>query len=502
MEHPWQMSRLRGRSPAPFLFALLGAALISAVIGFVQARIQVANLPALYLLLVLWLGSRHGILPAAVASLASFLLYDFFFVPPVGSLLVSGPRELLELGILLAAALITGQLAAALRRSEGLATELATESSALYELATVALRLPEVTGALELLCERARALPLVNAFSLATMEGGQLALVAGDPLDADSTAQATWSLGSRRSLGCVMREGRLVLTTVAPRPARELVVLPLTSGGLVAVVAAARAQPSDLHMLSALSGLADLLLERRRAAVEHERARALEASDRLKAAVLSSISHELKSPLTSLRAGLTALASRGSGVSAEHRALLLGLDGQALRLDRLVGDLLTMSRIEAGGAPDLQPRSFSEIVGGVLGALGPQLGRFQLEVAIPDDLPPVLADELQLDRVLTNLLENAMEFTSQGGRIAIGAEADEDRLVAWVDNTGPQIPVLDLEHVFDKFWTRRATGSGLGLAICKRIVEAHGGTIRARNLREGPRFALTLPFAVVPAPLQ
>ena len=496
------MSRLSRKNVAPYLLAVAGAALITLVIGLLEERVQVANLSALYLLLVLWLGSRNGILPAAVASLVSFLLYDFFFVPPVGSLLVSGPREFLELAILLAAALITGQLAAALRQSQSVATGLAAESLALYELATVALRLPEVTGALELLCERARALPLVKTFSLVSVEAGEPALVAGDQLDADAFAQASWSIGNRRSLGCVMKEGRLTLTTTSPRPQRELLVLPLTSGGLVAIIEGLRSELSDLHMLSALSGLADLLLERRRAAVEAERARTLQVSDSLKAAILSSISHELKSPLTSLRAGLTALASPGSGVNAEQRDLLLGLDGQALRLDRLVGDLLTMSRIEAGGLPDLQPRSFGEIVGGVVGALPRQLSPFHLVVDIPEDLAPVQCDELQLNRVLTNLLENAAEFTPPGGTIAIGAMADEGRLVAWVDNDGQPIPHADLEHVFDKFWTRRATGSGLGLAICKRIIEAHGGTIRARNLRHGPRFAITLPLAVAPAVLQ
>jgi len=115
---------------------------------------------------------------------------------------------------------------------------------------------------------------------------------------------------------------------------------------------------------------------------------------------------------------------------------------------------------------------------------------------VPQDLPPVLADELQIERVLTNLLENATEWAAPGSRITIGAEAGELEVAAWVENQGPDIPPVELDQVFGKFWTRRRGGSGLGLAICRGIVEAHGGRIRAENRRGGPRFTFTVPVAV------
>jgi two-component system sensor histidine kinase KdpD len=254
-------------------------------------------------------------------------------------------------------------------------------------------------------------------------------------------------------------------------------------------------------MLGALVGLAELLLDRRRAALESERARGLEASDKLKAAILSSLSHELKSPIASLRAGLTALLAPQAGLRPEQQELLMDLDRQATRLDRLVGDMLALSRLEAGLELDKEPHGFAELVGTALYQLRSDLKGHEVDVDLADDLPPVEVDELQVGRVLTNLIENALEWAPSTGAIAIGAAARDSVLEAWVENDGPEIAPVDLDRIFDTFWTRRARGSGLGLAICKRVVEAHGGTIRAENRRRGPRFTFTLPLAKVAAAL-
>src|SRR5712692_9304389 len=163
-------------------------------------------------------------------------------------------------------------------------------------------------------------------------------------------------------------------------------------------------------MLAALVGLADLLLDRRRAVLEAERARGFEASDRLKAAILSSLSHELKSPIAALRAGLTALTAPQAGLADEQRELLTDLDRQATRLDRMVGDLLALSRLEAGVELDTEPHGFADLVGASLHQLRTQLEGHHVVVRIPEDLPPVEGDEVQLGRVVTNLLENAIEW--------------------------------------------------------------------------------------------
>ncbi len=472
---------------------------MTAGIGLISTRFQVPGLSAFYLLLVLWLGATWGRGPAVAGSIAAFLLYDFFFVPPVGTFTVRGPSEFLELFVLLAVALVTGQLASSLRRTQSAAEALAADERAMYELATAALRSPEVTAALTLLSERAVRLDGVSRFALVAMDFGTAVPLAGGDLSADELRQATWSYDNGRPVGVAISNGSLRLMRTRPQ-ANEPAYLPLTSGVAVLGIETDQPDPSDLRMLGALVGLADLLLDRRRAVLEAERARGFEASDRLKAAILSSLSHELKSPIASLRAGLTALTAPQAGLEPEQRELLRDLDGQASRLDRLVGDMLALSRLEAGVALEREAHRFADLVGTTLHQLRPALKGREVAVEIPDDLPPVEVDELQIDRVLTNLIENALEWTPQDGGISVGASASEDTLTAWVENDGPAIAPTDLDRVFDTFWSRRARGSGLGLAISKRVIEAHGGTIRAENRRRGPRFTFTLPLARVTAP--
>lgn|GEM_PF-1171585 len=486
------------RLAAPYAVAIGGVVGITAAIGIVNTRTSVSGLSAFYLLLVLWLGARWGRGPAVAGSVAAFLLYDFFFVPPVGTFTVRGPAEFLELVVLLAVALVTSQLAASLRRAQSTAEALAADSRALYELATAAMRTPQVSAALSLVCERAVRLRGVKRFGVVAVDAGQPVPLAGASPTDDELRQAEWAYANGRSVGMAIADGAVKLVRARPNP-ESAAYLPLASGVVVLDVDGDHPDPAGLRMLAALIGLADLLLDRRRAALEAERARGFEASDRLKAAILSSLSHELKSPIASLRTGLTALTTPQAGLRNDQRELLVDLDRQATRLDHMVGDMLALSRLEAGVELDKEPHSFADLVGGALHGLRPELKDRAVAVDLPDDLPPVEADELQLGRVITNLLENAAEWTPAGGRIEVGAAARDGWLEAWVENDGQAIPAADLDRVFDTFWTRRARGTGLGLAICKRVVEAHGGKIRVENRRRGPRFSFTLPLARVAA---
>lgn len=480
------------RRAAPYLVAVGGAVGITLVIELFDSYVGASSLSALYLLLVLWLGARWGRGAAVAGSVAAFLLYDFFFVPPVGTLSVRGPAEFLELAVLLAVALVTSQLAASQRRAQATAEALAADSRALYDLATSMLKANEVTSALALVCESALRVPAVARFAVAA----DAAHLAGSPLTPDELNQAAWSYQHARPIGIAIKDGAVV-TMKTRGAASELAYLPLQSGVVVLALHGERSDPGELRTLAALIGLADLLLDRRRAVIETERARGLEASDRLKAAILSSISHELKSPIAALRAGLTALTAPQAGLRPEQRDLLGDLDRQATRLDRMVGDLLALSRLEAGVGMETEAHSLAEVVGTSLREMRSQLRGREVTVRIPADLPPVEVDDLQLGRVVGNLLENAAEWASPDGGIEVGALLIDDHVEAWVENDGPAIASNDLDRVFDTFWSRRATGTGLGLAIAKRVVEAHGGTIRAENRRGGPRFTFTLPLAHV-----
>lgn len=484
------------RRLAPFSIAIGGAVAITVAIGLIASRATVPGLSAFYLLLVLWLGARWGRGPAIAGSVAAFLLYDFFFVPPVGTFTVRGPSELLELIVLLAVALVTSQLAASLLRAQATSEALAADSRVLYELATAALRAPQVTAALTMVCDQATRLASVSRFALVAIDAGQPTHLAGDGLADDELRQAAWSYENGHPVGVAIAGGSVKLMKTHPDAASPS-YLPLAGGVAVMRIDPAQAGAGDMRMLAALIGLADLLLDRRRASVEAERARGFEASDRLKAAILSSLSHELKSPIASLRAGLTALTVPQAGLQPEQQELLVDLDREATRLDRLVGDMLALSRLEAGLELDKEQHGFAELVGVALRQLRPELKGHEVSVDLADDVPPVEVDELQVGRVLTNLLENALEWAPPAGGVTIGGVAREAFLEAWVENDGPAIAPVDLDRVFDTFWTRRARGSGLGLAICKRVVEAHGGTIRAENRRRGPRFTFTLPLARV-----
>lgn len=479
------------RRAGPYAVAVGGAIAVTAAIGLIDLVTRVSGLSAFYLLLVLWLGARWGRGPAIAGSVAAFLLYDFFFVPPVGTFSVRGPAELLELIVLLAVALVTSQLAASQRRAQAEAEALAKDSRSLFELATAMLRTEDVASALALISESATNLRSVERFAVV----GEAHQLAGSPLTGDEVKQAGWSFANGRPIGISIKAGAVV-PMKSSGAVRGPAYLPLTSGVVVIALRQERDE-ADLRMLAALAGLAGLLLDRRRAALESDRARGLEASDRLKAAILSSLSHELKSPIASLRAGLTALTAPQAGLQAQHRELLSDMDRQATRLDRMVGDLLALSRLEAGLEMDREAHGLADVVGGVVHQMQAQFKGHEVKLHVPDDLPPVDVDEMQVGRVVTNLLENAIEWTPAGGAIEVGAMVVRDHVEVWVENDGPEISPADLEDVFDTFWTRRTSGTGLGLAIAKRVVEAHGGTISAENRRRGPRFMFTLPLAHV-----
>ncbi|MGH7762307.1 MAG: sensor histidine kinase [Candidatus Dormibacteraceae bacterium] len=484
---------------APYAVAIAGVIAITAVVWLINSLTSVPGLSAIYLLLILWLGARWGRGPAVIGSIGAFLLYDFFFVPPVNTFTVRDSANVLELFVLLAVALVTSQLAASSRRSRATAEARARESRALYEVATAALRSAEVNAALAMLCKRALEQPSVSRFALVAVDSGQPSALGGGDLSPAELNQAAWSHENGRAIGIAVRDG--VVSVVRKHPADSApVYLPLASGAAVIGIDEEHVTPDELRVVAALIGLADLLMDRRRAALESERARGLESSDRLKTAILSSLSHELKSPIASLRTGLTALAAPQAGLQTEQRDLLVDLDRQASRLDRMVGDLLALSRLEAGLQLDREAHGFSDLVANATRHLRIELASNRLVVELPDDLPPVDVDEVQAGRVVANLLENAHEWAPPGGLIEVGASPRDGMLEAWVENEGPPVPTGDLDRIFDTFWTRRVRGSGLGLAICKRVVEAHGGTIRAENRRRGPRFTFTFPLAHVVTP--
>jgi two-component system sensor histidine kinase KdpD len=257
--------------------------------------------------------------------------------------------------------------------------------------------------------------------------------------------------------------------------------------------------PAEKRLLQTFASQGALALERARLAQADSRARVLEESDRLKSAILSSVSHELRTPLATIKAAVSSLRSGEVRWESDARPeLLAAIDDETDHLNMVVGNLLDMSRIEAGA---LQPKRewniLSEILGGVLVRMRRLSELHGLEIDVPDDLPLLPVDYVQIEQVFSNLLSNSIKYAPAGSVIRVRAWLEDSVVRVQVSNQGPQVPKEHLNRIFDKFYritnAERVTGTGLGLSICKGIIEAHGGRIWAENLPDGFGFNFTLP---------
>jgi two-component system sensor histidine kinase KdpD len=220
----------------------------------------------------------------------------------------------------------------------------------------------------------------------------------------------------------------------------------------------------------------------------------------LKSAILSSVSHELRTPLSTIKAAASSL--RGNEVSWDSAArpeLVAAIDDEADHLNMLVGNLLDMSRIEAGVLkPKRDWNILPEIVESVLARMKHRAGEHHIEIDVPESLPLVPVDYVQMEQVFTNLLSNSVKYAPEKTVIRVHAYVENESVHVVVSNQGPQVPQEHLERIFDKFFrlseTDRVTGTGLGLSICKGIIEAHGGKLWAENMPGGLAFHFTVPL--------
>ena len=506
-----------------YLASVAGVAAITWLLSLLLPRYHVANFSMIYLLLVLALAVYAGSGPAIVASVLSFLAFDWFFVPPVGRFTVDDPSEWLALFLFLVVAVITGQLAAGLRRRAEEARRRAAENSTLYELSMAILGDARLDHVLQVIVDRMLAtFELRRAEVLLAAAGGTLIVAAEagaalDPAERNAeTLSAGWALSSLAPTAKFATAGGGTLTRpLTPaagvlRRAREPLLgayLPIVLGGqalgVVAAAPFAGARPlgsEQGRLLEAFVAQTALAIGRSMLAQEEEKARAAAESERFKSTFLASVSHDLRTPLTSIKAaaeGLRQDAERREDL--EHRGLCVSIGQEADRLDRLVGNLLEISRIDAGALPLRRTlEDLSELIGSVVARVTPLLGHRRLTLQIPDDLPLVSVDAVQLDRVLTNLLENAAKFSPDGSEITVEVAAAQHEIVLRVRNDGRPLDAGERERIFLRFVRRRegangARGTGLGLAIARGIVEAHGGQIVAAPDPTGVTIEVTLP---------
>jgi two-component system sensor histidine kinase KdpD len=255
---------------------------------------------------------------------------------------------------------------------------------------------------------------------------------------------------------------------------------------------------------------AAIIIERYRLRREALDVELLRRTDALRSALVSSVSHDLRTPLSSIKAAASSLLQDDVEWSEDERhSFAVAIEREADRLNRLVGNLLDMSRIEGGALkPEKEWYPIDELIHDVLGHMQFSLQEREVKTDIPEDLPPVELDYLQIDQVLTNLVENAVRYTVAPSPIEIKVRVSQGMMSIQIADRGPGIPEKDLERIFDKFYrVSRANGgssgvrgSGLGLSVCRGLVEAHGGQIWAENrLEGGTLFQFTLPLVSVPS---
>ncbi|WP_081838685.1 ATP-binding protein [Thermogemmatispora carboxidivorans] len=536
------------------LLACSAAGLVTAVIYTCALYPRIPNISLLYLLVVLALASTRGLYAAVLTSVLAFLFFDYFLVQPLYSLTVNRFEEWLALFVFLTAAIITGQMTNALRRQADEARRRERETRILYDLVRAAnheedfqhqltivtqavvqvfaswgvcdcvLLLPNEQGRLEVLAsarmprERLRLSSDEQATAAWVMANGQAAELHDVPLE----GSGPYGRGLRATLQSSLRGWS------RRRYAR---LLPLkTSGRVLGVLLLLMEEAEWPHLgrvrtwqprlngsaavlegpfFSAFLDQAAAIIERARLRQEGLQLELLRQTDALRTALLSSVSHDLRTPLASIKAAASSLLQEDIVWDEEsRRSFALTIEREADRLNRLVENLLDMSRIEGGALkPEKEWYPLDELIHDVLLQLQPLLQQRPVQVDLEENLPPVPVDYLQLSQVLTNLIENAVRHTPASSPIEIKARSGNGYMQVSVADRGPGIPSADLERIFDKFYrvrraggpgsgSGRASGTGLGLAVCKGLIEAHGGRIWAENRQGGGAiFHFTLPLS-------
>jgi two-component system sensor histidine kinase KdpD len=462
---------MRSRAPrrlAPALFSLAAVAAVTGVVFGLRPIAPVLSLGVLYVFAVLPVAVLFGLAYALPVSIASMLAFNWFFLPPAHTLALRDSENWVALAVYLLTAVVASELAARGRRRAAEAEQRRREATLLAEVSERLLRggdvqgqLPEVAARTAAVLGTSRAWIELDSIRRAEAHESAHALVAGD-----------------RHVGTLFVEaGAHVEPAVADR------------------------------VLPALASLLAVASDRERLARKAVEAEALRRSDALKTAILRAVSHDLRSPLTAIRTAAEGLQSPALELTpADRLALLETIALETNRLDRLVGNLLDLSRLEAGAA-DPVPRlwALDDLLARALDSLGPEGERVSVE--LPPEPPLVRVDADQIERTLVNLFENALKFSPSDEPVEVGVTSQPGEVVVRVSDRGPGVDALDLERIFEPF--TRATreqarsGRGLGLAIARGFALANGGRLTVESTRgEGATFSLALPAARVPAGAQ
>ena len=464
------------------------------------------NLSMLYLLAVLVSAILAGRFAALLAAGLSFLTYNFFFIEPVHTFTIAKPHEVLALLIFVAVAVVTGTLAARLREQIERSRQAVRSTQALYDFSRKLSAAYGVDGALTATTAQLNAMLGLPAVTLVTEDGEELEMrVAWPPdqvLDETTMIAARWAHDKREPAG--------YMTGTLPNVA--YLFLPIRSDQRMAGVAGLRLAPDhgpltpdEERQVAAVLEQAVIAIDRARLVREGAKAAVAQEGEKLQAALLSSLSHDLRTPLASITGAVTTLRQLGERMDAETRSdLLATVEEETARLTRFVGNLFDMTRIESGLLKARrEPVDLRALVGEVTERLARLDPRLQVETSAADAMPPALADPGLLEQVLFNIFDNARKYAGTDQPISVYIRRDGREAVISVTDQGKGIPEDDLEVIFEKFHRRakgdgRPAGTGLGLSIARGFVSAMGGTIKAESpavRKRGTRFVIRLPLA-------
>ena len=495
--------RLEPFDPRPYLMALLTVAIGLAAAAVIQRSIGIENVDLVFLTAVVGVAVRYGLWPSLLASVAASLCYNFFFLPPIYTFTITDPTNIAAFFFFMLIAVLVSNVAARVRTQADSAIGRVRTTESLYAFSR---KLAGTATLDDVLWATAyqTALMLGVRVVLLLPEEAVLTVKAGyppeDQLDKADLAAANWAWDNDRPAG----RGSDTL------PGAKRLFLPMRTGrGPIGVIGidddrtGPLLTPDQRRLLDALMDQGALAIERVLLVEDMDRVKRTVESDRLRAALLTSISHDLKTPLASVLGAASTMRDLAGGLSEpEKRDLLATVIDESERLNRFIANLLDMTKLESGAVvPNTARHDIGEIVGSALRRAGKILAHHRVSLELAADLPMLELDAVLFEQALFNLLDNAAKYAPADSTISIRSLRDKDWVSLQVVDEGGGIPRSELDSVFDKFYRAQKgdhvrPGTGLGLAIARGFVEAMHGTIFADNRtdRSGAVLTIRLPI--------
>jgi two-component system, OmpR family, sensor histidine kinase KdpD len=462
-----------------------------------SGRVELSNVVMVYLLGVVVVAMRYGRGPSVLAVVLGVAAFDFFFVPPYFTFAVSDTQYVVTFSVMLVVGLVISTLAANMRLQARVAAHRERRTAALYAMSR---ELASTRGREKLIDIASKHLQDVFEARVAVLlpdaEGHISALgqTAAPPEVDTAVGQWVYDHGQLAGRGTDTLPGSKALYLPLSGPSEVLGVLAVEPADLRSVLL-----PEQRRLLEAFAGQIALALERVRLTRQRTQAQLRMETERFRNALLSAISHDLRTPLAAIVGASSSLLEDEALDSAARRELSRDIQDGAQRMSELVNKVLEMVRLQSGSVQlQLEWHPLEEVVGSALRRLKSRLAEHPVSVDLPEELPWLSFDASLIGEVLVNLVENAVKYTPAGTTIEIRAEIGSDQVIVEVADRGPGLSPGSERQVFEKFYRAQSEGSqggvGLGLAICLAIVEAHGGRIWAENRADGgASFKFSLP---------